>query len=188
MKPHNKIKPYKIKEMILDVDSLILRVITIDGEQFEYPIKPPDKNQKYRVKIVYNKVTQWWEIKTKEYYSLKEGKYDESTLLSIFHEPTHHDIREISPEYFGIRSFYWSMEDFEELVKNLQIIQREKCKGLYEICSKIPDLISYTESIANLLEDLFSIQILAKVKLKVKRNGRIIPLTIDEDQLINYYI
>jgi len=92
-------KPYKISEIVHDVDSPSIKVITTKGEQYEYPIEPASKSEDSKVELIYKKGE--WIIRSIYYDKIIDKEYDDCIILKHAHKPTHHDIREISPLYSG---------------------------------------------------------------------------------------
>jgi len=178
--------PYKIDKLILDPESMVVRVITTKNDEYEFPIVPLPKDQKELIALIYyNEDKEWWEIRTKYYDSIKKGNYDISTILALFHEPTHLDERIICPWYSGFE-FIHTKYDIDYLMSVISNIQDEDLRRAIVKSWYTQEKLGI--GFTNLIEDILSAHVLATVEKYILINNKLKPIKITNPIKILQYL
>jgi len=124
------------------------------------PVCKPLENQSDNFIIRFNGFG--YEIRTKFYDKFKRGEYDEIDEIKLLHEPTHLDVRVISPA-FGIGRFI------------LEIVEKDKELAVMVNKAGIRHLLK----LDNVLEDALSIELLVKLGFDKDKVRKAIPINED---------
>ena len=139
-------RPYTINSLNFNEEKMVVEVETNLG-LFELPVLPLPRDRPHNFILRYN--GSHYEIRTKFYERFQRGEYSNIELLKLLHEPTHNDLRILSPA-FAIGRFLL-----------------EKSGRDYEIRKLIASSgIDHFLKLDNVIEDVLSVELLVKLGFK----------------------